>query len=55
MKLSIHANPKKIKDKIMNLSIDQFGYDGFGLKQKQNIKMNHKFKSKLNFYINNYF
>ena len=55
MKLSIHDHPKYIKDKIMNLSIDQFGYDGFGLKQKQNIKMNHKFKSKLNFYINNYF
>jgi hypothetical protein len=31
-KINIDNHPKYIKEKLKNLSQDQFGYDGFGLK-----------------------
>tara|TARA_B100001057_G_scaffold499203_1_gene608968 strand:- start:4007 stop:4810 length:804 start_codon:yes stop_codon:yes gene_type:complete len=36
-RLNIEEHPKYIKDKIENLNEDQFGYNGFGLKQNQKI------------------
>ncbi len=55
MKLSLDDHPKYIKEKILNLSMEQFGYDGFGLKQRQKINLSNRVKSRLNFYYNNYF
>tara|TARA_B100001121_G_scaffold29898_1_gene24380 strand:- start:1518 stop:2321 length:804 start_codon:yes stop_codon:yes gene_type:complete len=39
LKLKINEHPKYIKDKINNLGEDQFGYNGFGLQNNQNIPL----------------
>ncbi|MDC3392684.1 hypothetical protein OAY17_03690 [Acidimicrobiia bacterium] len=41
-RLKIDDHPRYIKDKIANLTPEQFGYDGFGLKSATKVSFKHK-------------
>lgn len=52
IKLKLEDHPKYIMEKLNNLSDDQFGFDGFGLKSDRNEDFQKIFKAYIKFFYN---